>query len=61
MAGVEIVGDGLNQSHVCYNDMEGGLNGWCATCDHKNTNTVNFLYLFTLTFFFSIPRKYQEA
>ena len=39
-SGVELVGGGENTSHVCYNDLEAGMNGWCATCDHRNNNMV---------------------
>jgi hypothetical protein len=49
LKGVEMMGKGDNMTHVCYNDIEAGMNGWCATCDNKNNNSVIFsffLYLF---------------
>jgi hypothetical protein len=51
LIGVEMMGKGDNMTHVCYNDIEAGMNGWCATCDNKNNNSVIFsffsIFIFT--------------
>jgi hypothetical protein len=46
LKGVEMMGKGDNMTHVCYNDIEAGMNGWCATCDNKNNNSVIFSFFF---------------
>ncbi len=44
------MGKGDNMTHVCYNDIEAGMNGWCATCDNKNNNSVIFSFFFIFIF-----------
>jgi hypothetical protein len=50
LKGVEMMGKGDNMTHVCYNDIEAGMNGWCATCDNKNNNSVIFSFFFIFIF-----------
>jgi hypothetical protein len=50
------MGKGDNMTHVCYNDIEAGMNGWCATCDNKNNNSVIFSFFFL--FIFTVNQAY---